>query len=106
MDEISDSYRTISGLCNVKYKCTEKYDVYNGEGKPENDELLTAFESAFKEFTGDSEMKVEDVVEFTPLTILSGKNEKMAMLFMGVTEKTKEKYAGTLVTFLDMGISE
>ena len=106
MDEISDSYRTISGLCNVKYKCTEKYDVYNGEGKPENDELLTAFESAFKEYTGDSEMKVEDVVEFTPLTILSGKNEKMAMLFMGVTEKTKEKYAGTLVTFLYMGISE
>ena len=23
LDEISESYRTISGLCNVKYKCTE-----------------------------------------------------------------------------------
>ena len=106
MYEIADSYRTISGLCNVKFNCTEERDIYNGQGRSENDELLTVFESTFKEFTGDSEMKVENVVEFTPLTILSNKNDKMAVLYMGVTEKTKEKYAGTLVTFLDKGISE
>ena len=48
----------------------------------------------------------ENAVEFTPLTILAKKNEKMPMLYLGITEKTKEKYAGSIVTFLDMGVAE
>ena len=58
------------------------------------------------EFTGDSEMKIESAVEFTPLTLLTEKNSKMPMLYLGVTEKTKEKFAGSLVTFMDMGDAE
>ena len=106
LDEISESYRTISGLCNVKYKCTEEHDIYNGEGISVNDEILAAFETSFMEFTGDSEMKIESAVEFTPLTLLTEKNSKMPMLYLGVTEKTKEKFAGSLVTFMDMGDAE
>ncbi|MDY3239885.1 MAG: hypothetical protein SOW80_07170, partial [Anaerovoracaceae bacterium] len=106
LDEITDSYRTISGLCNVKYECMEEYDIYNGAGIAANDELFAAFKTSFMNFTGDSEMNDENAVEFTPLTILAKKNEKMPMLYLGITEKNKEKYAGSIVTFLDMGVAE
>ena len=106
LDEITDSYRTICGLCDVKYKCVEKYNIYNGEGLGKNVAFLKKFEEAFLDFTGSSEMKVEKTVEFTPLTILAEKNESMPMLYLGVTEKTKEKYAGSLVTFMDMGAED
>ena len=106
LDEITDSYRTICGLCDVKYKCVEKYNIYNGEGLGKNVVFLKMFEEAFLDFTGSSEMKVEKTVEFTPLTILAEKNESMPMLYLGVTEKTKEKYAGSLVTFMDMGAED
>ena len=106
LDEISDSYQTISGLCNVKYRCVEDYPIYNGEGLGKNVAFLKKFEEAFLDFTGSSEMKVEKTVEFTPLTILSEKNENMPMLYLGVTENTKEKYAGSLVTFMDMGAED
>lgn len=103
LDEITESYRTICGLCDVKYKCVKKYNMYNGEGLGKNVALLKKFEDTFLGFTGSSEMKVEKTVEFTPLTILAEKNESMPMLYLGVTENTKEKYAGSLVTFMDMG---
>lgn len=106
LDEITDSYRTICGLCDVKYKCVEKYNIYNGEGLGKNVAFLKKFEEAFLDFTGSSEMKVEKAVEFTPLTILAEKNENMSMLYLGVTENTKEKYAGSLVTFMDMGAED
>ena len=106
LDEITDSYRTICGLCDVKYKCVEKYNIYNGEGLGKNVVFLKMFEEAFLDFTGSSEMKVEKTVEFTPLTILAEKNENMSMLYLGVTENTKEKYAGSLVTFMDMGAED
>ena len=106
LDEITDSYRTISGLCNVKYECMEEYDIYDGAGIAANDELFAAFKTSFMNFTGDSEMNDENAVEFTPLTILAKKNEKMPMLYLGITEKTKEKYAGSIVTFLDKGVAE
>lgn len=106
IDEITESYRTISGLCDVNYDCVKKYDIYNGEGLGKNVVLMKDFEDSFKCFTKDSEIKVEKAVEFTPLSILAHKNENMPMMYLGVTEKTKEKFAGSLITFMNMGASE
>ena len=44
---------------------------------------------------------VEDATEATPCSVFYEKNPALAMLYCGMTEKTKEKFAGSLITFLD-----
>lgn len=106
LEEITESYRTISGLCNVNYDCTEKKGIYNGDGLGKNVAMMKSFEKAFADFTDGSELKNQKAVEYTPLTVLAEKNENMSLMYIGVTEKTKEKYAGSLVTFMDMGAED
>lgn len=98
-DEIHDSYRTIAGLCNAKIKTVENYDIFRGTGKSEV--LLADFENAFREFTYDSEMIVEDAVETTACSVFCEKNPNMAILYCAMTEKTTEKFAGSLITYLN-----
>ncbi len=98
LDEISDAYKTIAGLCNVKSRTVKSYDVYSGGGK--TSALLEEFEESFLSYTHDSEMVVEDAVEATPCSVFYEGNQGIAMLYCGVTEKTKEKFAGSLISFL------
>ena len=97
--EICDAYKTIAGLCDVKSCTVNSYSVYSGGGK--TSALLDQFESSFLAFTGDSEMIVEDAVETTPCSVFCDRDSGMAMLYCGITDKTKEKFAGSLITFLD-----
>ncbi|MGN1144735.1 MAG: hypothetical protein ACI4SU_09210 [Anaerovoracaceae bacterium] len=109
LDEICESYETICGLCDVKYKIKKEYPVFYGlTGRPTGttEALLDSFEEAFREFTGDDSMKVEDTAVLTPCTFLRQKNENLTILYCGVTEKTKHKFAGSLVTWLDQGVEE
>lgn len=109
LDEICESYQTICGLCDVKYKIKKEYPVFYGlTGRPTGttEALLDSFEEAFREFTGDDSMKVEDTAVLTPCTFLRQKNENLTILYCGVTEKTKHKFAGSLVTWLDQGVEE
>lgn len=99
LDELHDSYSTIAGLCSVKFKLAEKYDIYSGGGA--SAALLNGFEEAFLDFTGDSEMIVKDAFETTACNVLHEKNPNTAMIYCSVTEKTKEKFAGALITYLD-----
>lgn len=101
LDEIHDSYQTIAGLCNVKIRSVKSYKIFSGGGA--SSALLADFEEAFTAFTGDSEMIVEDAVETTPCNVFYEKNSSMGMLYCAVTEKTKEKFAGSIITFLDNG---
>ena len=99
LGEIRDAYKTIAGLCNAKIRTVDSYDVYSGGGA--TSALLNEFEKDFLEFTGDSEMIVENATEATPCSVFYEKNPALAMLYCGITEKTKEKFAGALITFLD-----
>lgn len=99
IDELKESYTIISGLSEVDYKCTAEYPVFSESEY--NAELTGKFESAFGRYTDGSNMKKENAVEFTPLTFLREKNDKMQMLYLGVTDRTQEKIAGALITFLD-----
>lgn len=103
LDELSDSYATIAGLCSVNFKLSEKHEIYSGGGA--SAALLSGFEEAFLDFTGDSKMIVKDAFETTPCNILCEKNPNTAMLYCSVTEKTKEKFAGSLITYLEHGES-
>lgn len=99
LDEIRDAYKTIAGLCNVKSRTVMSYKVYDGGDNTAS--LLEQFESSFIAFTGDSEMIVEPAVETTPCSVFNENNPSLAMLYCGITEKSKEKFAGSLISFLD-----
>lgn len=99
LEEIRDAYKTIAGLCNVKSSTVRSYKVYDGGDNTAT--LLAQFENSFIAFTGDSEMIVEPAVETTPCSVFCESNSSPAMLYCGITEKTKEKFAGSLITFLE-----
>ena len=103
LDEIHDSYQTIAGLCNVKIRKVKSYEIFSGGGA--SSALLSEFEEAFTAFTGDSEIILEDAVETTACNVLYEKNSSMRMIYCAITEKTKEKFAGSIITFLDNGES-
>ena len=129
LDEAADSYKTIAGLCNMKYKQVKSYPAYtsaqdfsdaadvsaadnadnltdssdsNGSdaSDEENNTLLSAFETAFLDYTGDSEMKVEGACELSSCSILKSRGIEVSMLWCGITSDTKEKFAGTFITYL------
>ena len=66
----------------------------------ENKTLLSAFETAFLDYTGDSEMKVEGACELSSCSILKSRGIEVSMLWCGITSDTKEKFAGTFITYL------
>ncbi len=106
MQEISDAYETICGLCDVTYKVKTNYPVYNGKQLPQNEELLASFEEAFLSFTGDDTMAEENTAALTSCTFIHEKKENLPLLFCGVTPKTKHKMAGSIVTWLDQGVPQ
>lgn len=109
LEEICESYETICGLCDVKYKVKEEYPVFDGLSGGAADTtqaLLDSFEEAFLEFTGDGSMKQEPNALLSPCTFLKQKNENLSILYLGVTEKVKHKYSGAIVTWLDQGTEE
>ena len=104
LDEISEAYETICGLSDLNYKCQDEYPIFSGEEAAAD--FLTAFEEAFTQFTGDSSMNQEGVAEFTPCTIIHEKNNRVPILYCGVTENTKHKFSGAIVTYLDQSPEE
>lgn len=99
LDEISETYQTISGLCSVNFKCRIDYPIFDGGEKSQL--FMDKFEIDFKEFTGDDSMKVTENLEATPCTLLAEKNSSMSILYCGVTGKTAQKFAGSIITYLD-----
>lgn len=99
LDELHDSYQTIAGLCNVKIQSVNEYGIFSGGGA--SAALLSSFEEAFISYTDDSKMVIEDAFETTACNVFCEKNSSMAMLYCGISDKTKEKFAGSLITYLD-----
>lgn len=104
LSEISDTYATICGLCNMDFEIIEKeyhFDVNAGYGVTATTEVLESFEAAFLEFTEDESMKKDSTAEFTPCTYLQQKDKEMPILYFSITPKTMVKFAGSIVTFMD-----
>ncbi len=106
MQEISDAYETICGLCDVTYKVKTSYPVYNGSQMAQTEELLASFEEAFFSFTNDDALVKEDTAVLTNCTFIHEEKKDLPLLFCGVTPKTKHEIAGALITWLDQGEQE
>lgn len=98
LDEVTDAYRTICGLCDIRFSVRTSFPVYEGGSAAED--LRTEFREAFHAYSGDSNMKINPSAEFTPCSLLSEKNSKMPILYCSITDKTKEKLTGSFITYL------
>ena len=98
LDEITEAYRTICGLCNIHFSVRDSFPVY--EGGTGAKALRGAFGEAFYAYSGDSNMKINPSAEFTPCSLLAEINGNMPILFCSVTDKTKEKLTGAFITYL------
>ena len=96
--EISESYKTICGLCDMTYRRTSSKALYNGTKLTED--FLTAFETSYLEFTDDESLKVEASPVYSSCSVLHDKNDELQILFLGITEKTKHKLTGSMVTYI------
>ncbi|MBR5229226.1 MAG: hypothetical protein IKW01_00090 [Firmicutes bacterium] len=101
LDEMAEAYRTVSGLCNVNFSVRDQYMIFDGGQASQN--LIDEFQPAFLSYTGDKDMKTGETVSPTPCTIIKAKNDNMSVVYCGITAKTMEKFAGSLVAFLDKG---
>lgn len=99
MNELSEVYETICGLSDLQYQCVEEYPIFFGAETSAN--FVEKFKEAFTQFTGDIDMQIENSVEFTPCTILQQKNDKLPILYCAITEKTKHKFSGAIITYLN-----
>lgn len=127
LTEIAETYQTTSFLAGVEYSLKAQYapyvvggdfsvaseDASSEEASDEdsneilrnNSELETAFREAY---TSYQSVKLDslNIPDFTPCETISKKNSKMTMLVIGVTDRTKDNFAGGLITFLGMKAEE
>lgn len=106
MQDITDEYETICGLCDVKCKISESYPIYNGNELEATTALLDSFEEAFGEFTDGKSLVKEDTAILTDCTFIHEKNDELPIIFCGITTKAKHKITGSIVTWLDQGEAE
>ena len=99
LQEISETYQTICGLCDVTFTVSETYPVY--DGSTSSLELLTAFEDSYLKFTGDGNMVKENTAVLTNCTFIHEADASLPILFCSVTEKSKHKLTGSVLEWLD-----
>ena len=95
--EMAEAYETISALTDVKYTLSESSAPFHANESGE--ELADEFHSAYTEYQNINLDKV-DMAEWTPALTVSSKNQSMAVIAFGVTQRTKDNFAGGLITYL------
>lgn len=97
ISEISSAYETISALTDVKYNCTELLEPFKAN---ENGEALSVdFSKAYNRYQNIKLDKI-NIAEWTPCFEINTKVKDMAVISFGVTERTKDNFAGGLITYL------
>ena len=95
--EISEAYQTAGGLSGFEYSVTSQYAPFA------LDESNQPFEMDFRNAYSDYQnIKLDSIntPELTPCGIIKSKNENTHMIILGVTEKTKDNFAGGIITYL------
>jgi hypothetical protein len=103
MDEISEVYETICGLCDMKFEIRENIPIYNGSENELTAELVETFRHAFEDFTEKS-MVEENTAILTSSTALHERNPEIPMIFCGITSKSKQNITGSIITWLDQSV--
>lgn len=96
IEEMSEAYQTICALTDVQYALSETIEPFAaGEA---GEELADTFLTAYKDYKNIDLDKV-NIAEWTPALSVSSKNQEMPVIVFGVTKKTKDNFAGGLITY-------
>lgn len=98
LSEITDSYQTISALSNMKFSTvlTKSAFTVNDAGK----ELAKNFIVSYKTYK-TTELEKKDVPEYSPCDYINKLNPKAAVIYLGVTTKTKDNFAGGIIVHME-----
>ena len=106
MQDISEEYETICGLCDVKFNVKERYPVYDGSTNPQTEELFSSYAEAYWNFTGGDTVPSANTAVLTNCTFLQQKNEQLPILFCSISEENIQALLGAFVTWADRGEPE
>lgn len=101
--EISEAYQTTAGLTDFTFEAISKYaPCLIGE---QHKAFEDSFRSAYKAYRN---VKLDSVnmPEFTPLGVIAAKNQSMEIIALGITERTKDNFAGGIITYLSTSQTE
>lgn len=96
MSEIDNTYKTICGLSDIKYK---KYDEQPGFQSDMDSKFAEEVAAAFKEYS-DADIEFKDCVPATNASYVYEKNKKSKIINVSVNEDKTERYTGTIITFM------
>ena len=106
MEELSETYETICGLCDVNYEVKENIPGYIGSEMEQTQVLLTGFREAYSQFTGKRDMAEEETAVLTACSWIHEKNPEIAMIFCGITSESKYSITGSVLTWLNQNTEE
>lgn len=97
LTEISEAYRTTCGLSGFELSLVSQYAPFIIEES--NQPFEVDFRKAYNEYQS---IKLESInmPELTPCGILKAKNENTHIIALGITQKTKDNFAGGIITYL------
>ena len=97
LDQITEVYQTIGGLSGFQVTVSSQYEPFV------IDESNQPFEVAFRE-SYDEYQSIDleniNIPELTPCGIIKEKNDDSVIIALGVTEKTKDNFAGGIITYM------
>ncbi len=97
LDQIAEAYQTIGGLSGFQVTTSSQYSPFV------IDESNQPFEVAFRE-SYDEYQSIDleniNIPELTPCGIIKEKNDDSVIIALGVTEKTKDNFAGGIITYM------
>ncbi|PWL94578.1 MAG: hypothetical protein DBY08_01735 [Clostridiales bacterium] len=97
LTEISEAYQTTCGLSGFEWNVVSQYAPFTIDES--NQPFEVDFREAYNEYQ-NIKLKSINMPELTPCGILKGKNENTQIIALGITQKTKDNFAGGIITYL------
>lgn len=95
--ELTESYQTICALTDMKFEEISSYPTYSLSENSKS--LANSFSNSYNEYKTNS-LDIENMARYTMCSLLAKKYPDMNLIAIGVTERTKDNFAGGLVVHL------
>ena len=97
LTELNDSYQTICALTDIEYTQTNSYPIYKMNEK--SSALAESFTNSYFEYKTNT-LDTENMPQYTMCSSLLEDNPDLNLVAIGVTNKTKDNFAGGFIVHL------
>jgi len=97
LSEIKSAYQTISVLAGMDFSVSDKGAIFKSNDK--SSAVCEKLQESYNSFQ-KNEVKVRNMPEYTPCSILSEKNKNMSIVVLGISKKTKDDFTGALINHM------